>query len=177
MKQQEQVENSLAQKDRRLWNRIWKLNIPPKVRNFVWEACSDILPTSKNLCRRRIPLNPTCAICQQHDETVAHALWGYPLARNVWALVKGKMQKRSSEVEDFYILVRELMRVLTTKESWRYGLLYLGLFRMHATGTCLTKNNLNLRTSCKERCHYCRNTRHFVSGGVQRGVAKCMFVN
>ena len=114
--QQEQVENSLAQKDRRLWNRIWKLNIPPKVRNFVWRACSDILPNSTNLCRKRIPLNPACAICQQHDETVAHALWGCPLARNVQALVKGKMQKWSSKVEDFYILVRELMGVLTTKE-------------------------------------------------------------
>ena len=47
---------------------------------------------------------------------MAHAIWGCLLARNVWALVKGKMQKRSSEVEDFYILVRELIGVLTTKE-------------------------------------------------------------
>ena len=33
-------------------------------------------------------------------------------------MVKGKMQKRNSEVEDFYILVRELMVILTshTKE-------------------------------------------------------------
>ena len=116
MKQQKQVENSLAQKDKRQWNRIWTLNIPPKVQNFVWRACSNILPTSTNLCRRRIPLNPTCAICQQHDETVAHSFWGCPLARNVWVLVKGKMQKRSSKVEEFYILVRELMGVLTTKE-------------------------------------------------------------
>ena len=61
-------------------------------------------------------MNPTCAIGQQHDETVAHALWGCPLARNVWVLVKGKMQKRISKMEDFYILVRELMGVLTTKE-------------------------------------------------------------
>ena len=61
-------------------------------------------------------MNPACAICQQHDETVAHTLWGCPLARNIWALVKGNMQKRSAEVEDFYILVRELMVVLKTKE-------------------------------------------------------------
>ena len=31
-------------------------------------------------------------------------------------MVKGKMQKRGSEVEDFYILVRELVVILTTKE-------------------------------------------------------------
>ena len=31
-------------------------------------------------------------------------------------LVAGKLQKRSSEAEDFYVLVRELMTVLSTKE-------------------------------------------------------------
>ena len=38
------------------------------------------------------------------------------MARNVWALVAGKLQKRSSEVEDFYVMVRELVYVLSTKE-------------------------------------------------------------
>ena len=38
------------------------------------------------------------------------------MARNVWAMVAGKLQKRSSAAEDFYSLVRELMSVLTTKE-------------------------------------------------------------
>ena len=38
------------------------------------------------------------------------------MARNVWALVASKLQKRSSEAEDIYTLVRELMAVLSTKE-------------------------------------------------------------
>ena len=49
MKQVEQVEHSSARVDK-MWNRIWQLHVPPKVRNFVWRACSDILPTHKNLC-------------------------------------------------------------------------------------------------------------------------------
>ena len=38
------------------------------------------------------------------------------MARNVWALVAGKLQKRSFEAEDFYLLVRELLAMLSTKE-------------------------------------------------------------
>ena len=39
------VEYSGAGDDKRIWNRLWKLPIPPKVCTFVWRACSDILPT------------------------------------------------------------------------------------------------------------------------------------
>ena len=116
MKQIEQVEHSSAQRDKRLWNRIWQLQVPPKVKTFVWRVCSDILPTRLNLCRKMTPLDLACAICQQHDETVAHALWGCPMAKNVWAMVEGKLQKRSSYAEDFYSLVRELMPALTKNE-------------------------------------------------------------
>lgn len=114
-KQQEQGEHSSAWDDRKMWNRIWQLHIPPKVQNFVWRACSDILPIRTNLCRRKVPLDPVCGICQKQNETVAHALWSCPMARNVWALVAGKLQKRSSKA-DIYVLVRELMAVLSTKE-------------------------------------------------------------
>ena len=74
------------------------------------------VPTRMNLCQRNIPLDPACAVCHQHDEMVAHALWGCPMAGNVRAMVAGKLQKRSLAAEDFYSLVRELMSVLTTKE-------------------------------------------------------------
>lgn len=69
----------------RAWddNRLWKLPIPPKVRNFVWRACSDILPTRANLYRRKVHINPMCEACGEHEETAIHILWQCPLARNV----------------------------------------------------------------------------------------------
>ena len=42
-------EHSLASQDKRLWNKVWALNTPLKVRNFIWRACSDVLPTRANL--------------------------------------------------------------------------------------------------------------------------------
>ena len=38
------------------------------------------------------------------------------MARNVWAIVSGKLQKHSSTVEEIYSLARKLMKVLTTEE-------------------------------------------------------------
>ena len=31
-------EHSLASMDRKMWKRIWSLNFPPKVRNFIWRV-------------------------------------------------------------------------------------------------------------------------------------------
>ena len=39
----EVVEHSLAWEDKKLWNKVWKLGVQPKVQNFVWRACSDNL--------------------------------------------------------------------------------------------------------------------------------------
>uniref|UniRef100_A0A7N2LID0 Reverse transcriptase zinc-binding domain-containing protein n=1 Tax=Quercus lobata TaxID=97700 RepID=A0A7N2LID0_QUELO len=116
LNQPENAEHSTAREDKKFWNKMWKLHLPPKVRNFIWRACSDILPTSTNLCRRRIPVASTCTICQQQEETVAHVLWECPLARNVWGMVKGQLQKCNSETPNFYILAQQMEEKLPKKD-------------------------------------------------------------
>ena len=37
--------------------------------------------------------NSRCEICCQKSESVGHILWECPLARNVWAICQGKIQK------------------------------------------------------------------------------------
>ena len=124
--------------------------------------CSNILPTRTNLCRRKVPLNLACAVCQQHDETVAHTLWGCPLAKNVWALVAGKLQKCSSDVEDFYILVRELMVALKTKELEVWAIVSWSIwnarnkyhFDKKQTQSCdILRGTVTLRQDYQRLCH------------------------
>ena len=83
---------------------------------FVWKACSDILPTRANLFRRKIPIDPLCTVCGQVDETMTHALWECPLARNVWALVRGKLQKCGAAAPNFLLLARQMVAKLTGPE-------------------------------------------------------------
>ena len=109
-------EHSRVQERKPVWNRLWKLSVPPKVWNFVWRASSDILPTRANLARRRVPIDPKCAVCGSSDETVLHILWQCPLARNVWALVKGKLQKCDSSARTFFNLAQTLKERLSRKE-------------------------------------------------------------
>ena len=59
---------------------------------------------------------PGVAIGQQHDETVAHVLWECPLARNVWAMVREKLQKCNSEAPNFYTLARKMEEKLPKKD-------------------------------------------------------------
>ena len=51
-----------------------------------------------NLQNRKIVAESKCQICQQEDETMLHALWSCPLARNVWALVRDKIQKWPNDI-------------------------------------------------------------------------------
>ena len=99
------VQHSMVREEKRFWCKIWKLNVQPKVQNFVWRACTDILPTRANLYHRKVPLDPLCSIYGQTDETVGHALWECPLARNVWAVAQGRLQKCGVSVQSFYLLV------------------------------------------------------------------------
>ena len=42
-----------------MWKMIWDLNVPPKIRNFMWRAVSNIMPMQDNLYRRRVAVEST----------------------------------------------------------------------------------------------------------------------
>ena len=46
-------------------------------------------------------------------ESAGHLLWECPLARNVWALCQGKIQKCSNDAQDFFALFRMQVDQLT----------------------------------------------------------------
>ena len=58
MKETTQIEHSTARTEWHLWRKLWRLNVPPKVRMFLWRACSNVLPTRENLHRRRVQVDP-----------------------------------------------------------------------------------------------------------------------
>ena len=122
---------------------------------FLWRTCSNILPTRDNLFRRKIQIDSTCELCRQTRETCAHLPWECPFARNVWAMMKGRVQKCSNEVHDFFHLFRYLGDKLTKQRgNWNSGLLYHGLFGMQKTKSILRKSNHSQRQQQKGRCCY-----------------------
>ena len=58
-----------------LWQEIWNLLVPSKVKHLVWRAAKNSLPTKMNLMRRKITTDDCCEICQGQQEDVLHAHW------------------------------------------------------------------------------------------------------
>ncbi|KAK3229388.1 hypothetical protein Dsin_001269 [Dipteronia sinensis] len=66
------------------WKSLWKLNIPPKVKIFIWQACLNAIPSKENLWKKKVVSGPCCDRCASHVETSSYALFGYKKARLVW---------------------------------------------------------------------------------------------
>ena len=69
-----------------LWRSIWSLRVPNIVKNFLWRACHDVIPTKANLKQRHILVDPMCEHCWKEDETPLHALWSCSELSTVWSL-------------------------------------------------------------------------------------------
>ena len=57
-----------------VWRGVWSLNVPNKIKHFVWKACNGILPTKESLYRRKITESKICEACGGRTETTMHAL-------------------------------------------------------------------------------------------------------
>lgn len=54
----------------RVW--LWGLQLPPKVRTFLWIACNDIVPIQLVLMKRQVGGDPYCPFCRLSLETTTH---------------------------------------------------------------------------------------------------------
>ena len=67
-----------------LWKKIWGLKVPEKVRNLVWRACKNALPTKMNLLHRKVVTSAVCELCNLQTEDPAHALYHCPKLETLW---------------------------------------------------------------------------------------------
>ena len=61
--------------DLEFWRNLWGMEVLSKVKNFVWRACKEALPTKWNLFRRKITTSALCENCGVYDEDCAHAIF------------------------------------------------------------------------------------------------------
>lgn len=66
------------------WNKIWALNIPPKIKIFVWKMSLDIIATEANLRRHHVPGNPRCILCGYFQANTRYALLFCQMSRRSW---------------------------------------------------------------------------------------------
>uniref|UniRef100_A0A803PAX6 Reverse transcriptase domain-containing protein n=1 Tax=Cannabis sativa TaxID=3483 RepID=A0A803PAX6_CANSA len=69
---------------RKWWTSIWKIEAPPKIRNFLWRVCNGWIPVNTILQRRGMNINTSCYWCGQAEETIEHCLWFCPYSKQIW---------------------------------------------------------------------------------------------
>ena len=79
------VELELVASEKTMWKEVWSLQIPNKMRNLLWRACWNSLPTKQSLVRHTIIDDPLCDRCKMVPETPLHALWSCHELDVVWA--------------------------------------------------------------------------------------------
>ncbi|XP_028775788.1 uncharacterized protein LOC114732634 [Neltuma alba] len=48
-----------------IWNKVWKLRVLPKIKNFMWRCLVGAVPVNEALVRRRCRTSELCLIKQQ----------------------------------------------------------------------------------------------------------------
>ena len=74
--------------NRKFWTKIWKIQVPHKIRHFTWRACRDVIPTKANLVRRKVLQDDQCEECHLQAETSNHLFWTCKRARELWECSK-----------------------------------------------------------------------------------------
>ena len=68
-----------------LWTSLWNVSVPPRVKDFCWSACRNILPTKDNLRQKGVDVDARCPWCHE-DESVNHILLHCHVSKEVWRL-------------------------------------------------------------------------------------------
>ncbi|XP_074315639.1 uncharacterized protein LOC141651843 [Silene latifolia] len=72
------------EREKWLWNRLWKVPVWPRVKLFFWQLCSEALATRANIASRvRGEISP-CSLCNFFCETSSHLFADCFVAKRVW---------------------------------------------------------------------------------------------
>ncbi|XP_062094300.1 uncharacterized protein LOC133800357 [Humulus lupulus] len=143
------------------WNNLWKLRVPPKVKDLLWRASSNCLPTKVHLRLKHVDIDPTCPVCQVSRESINHCLVECPFARASWARtgigvctnVEGTF---SAWLESLFYTLDDEQRKIVAMTCWalwrvRNDCVWNGKVARVATVTNLAKNTLYQWTKAQDK--------------------------
>ena len=99
-----------------VWQALWKMRVPNKIKIFGWRVFHGILPTWFNLGKKKIIRESVGPICTRLPENELHVFWEYPTAQDVWAGSRIKIQKCNLGQHDMVQLFQYLLDRLDTNE-------------------------------------------------------------
>ncbi|PPD95929.1 hypothetical protein GOBAR_DD07047 [Gossypium barbadense] len=73
---------------RRFYQGLWKLDIPAKIKIYMWRLFHNLVPHYENLARRTLCEEAVCPLCKTELETSDHLLWACVILQDIWDALK-----------------------------------------------------------------------------------------
>ncbi|KAL6566692.1 hypothetical protein OROMI_015096 [Orobanche minor] len=91
---------------RDIWRWIWNIDLPEKIKVFLWKCAKNILPVKANLTKRGVNVDPICPRCGENEETVQHALRDCPWSSFLWQISPlrfgGKLLQHGTHMTEWF---------------------------------------------------------------------------
>ncbi|CAJ2652404.1 unnamed protein product [Trifolium pratense] len=96
------------------WSGIWRLKVPPKVKNLLWRICRGCFPTRARLRDNGIQCPSNCVVCDDNYEDTGHILFDCPLSirawRSIglWEKVEAAVKTTTTAATSIFLLLQQL---------------------------------------------------------------------
>ncbi|CAJ2655005.1 unnamed protein product [Trifolium pratense] len=96
------------------WSGIWRLKVPPKVKNLLWRICRGCFPTRARLRDKGIQCPSNCVVCDDNYEDTGHILFDCPLSirawRSIglWEKVEAAVKTTTTAATSIFLLLQQL---------------------------------------------------------------------
>lgn len=69
------------------WSKIWKVEVPHKIRIFLWRFCRNNIPVKSKLRHKGVPITIMCPMCNRDVEHLLHVFFDCQFATQCWSHV------------------------------------------------------------------------------------------
>lgn len=110
------AESSSCNATEPFWKYIWKLDIPRKIKLFIWRAYNNGLPTGSELMRKLGFINARCCFCNYRIESPVHLFKDCWWVRALWTALNLDESHLHYQFLNFADWIFYLSTILPVKE-------------------------------------------------------------
>jgi ribonuclease HI len=113
------------------WSGIWRLKVPPKIKNLLWRMCRGCLPTRVRLQDKGVQCPTSCVSCDGPHEDLAHICFECPFTVQVWRTTGlwNTVHKVFLEKNSAADAIFELLHQLSQEFSQRFAAVLWSLWK------------------------------------------------
>lgn len=96
------------------WNIIWNLNLPPRIKTFIWQVIKGCIPSRGKLQTHGIQCLISCVTCEDGVETYFHIFISCTKSKELWTKLGlwQDLERRMYEVDSFDDMVLTTLKSL-----------------------------------------------------------------